>query len=247
MFENRTFNNNTIYLILAFKSYNTFTKLVKCLILIIEKMKINLFLLLFSFTTLYAQDSTQILSQEVIYYKNPRKQTKKRKKAYLKQVNTIYKDSTHKEEMLRLSDGSVYYRRIFKNDQPIGTWIETTNYKQVTQINTEKINYCINEKWETSFLKADSTLIDTLSKEIYYTIVQSMQYPDLPKDLNLSGIVYIHFELTPKDNIENRCVFKSVHPILDLVALNTINGLREFDNPLDRRINFKIPLRYRLR
>lgn len=210
-------------------------------------MKIILFLLLFSFTTLYAQDSTQILSQEVIYYKNPRKQTKKRKKAYLKQVNTIYKDSTHKEEMLRLSDGSVYYRRIFKNDQPIGTWIETTNYKQVTQINTETINYCINKKRDTSPVKADSTLIDTLSKEIYHTIVQSMRYPDVAKDLNLSGIVYIHFELTPKDNIENRCVFKSVHPILDLEALKALNRLLIFDNPLDKRINFKIPISFNIR
>jgi len=207
-------------------------------------MKTILFLLLFSFTTLYAQDSTEVLSQEVTYFKNPKKQTKKRKKAYLKQVNTIYKDSTRKEEMLRLSDGSAYYRRIFKNDQPIGTWIETTNNQSV-EINTEKINYCLDK--DTTSQEEDTALINELVNEIYTAAVQASRFPDVAIALNLTGTVYLDFELTPNNKIENSCVTKSVHPILDLEALNTINGLRGFDNPLDRRINFKIPLRYRLR
>jgi TonB family protein len=74
-----------------------------------------------------------------------------------------------------------------------------------------------------------------------------MQYPPAAIALQLTGIVYIHFELTPEDNIKNRCVFKSVHPILDLEALKTLNRLLIFDNPLDKRINFTIPLRFQLR
>lgn len=207
-------------------------------------MKIILFLLLFSFTSLFAQDSTQMLSQEVVYYKNPKKQTKKRKKAYLKQVKSIYKDSTRKEEMIRLSDSSVYYRRIFKGDQPIGTWIETTK-KQVVQINTEKINYCLDK--DTLSHEEDTTLINDLINEIYTAVVQASRFPDVAIALNLTGTIYLDFELTTNNKIENSCVTKSVHPILDLEALNTINGLREFENPLESRINFKIPLRYRLR
>lgn len=210
-------------------------------------MKITLFLLLFSFTGLFAQDTTQVLSQEVTYFKNPRKQTKKRKKAYLKEVKTVYKDSTRKEEMVRLSDETVYYRRIFKNDQPIGTWIETTKNKQVIQINTEKINYCIDKKTDTSALKADSTLIEALSKEANHTINQTIHYPSAAIALHLSGIVYIHFELTSKNKIENSCVFISVHPILDLEALNTFNRLKTLENPLEKRTIYKMPIKFDLR
>jgi hypothetical protein len=209
------------------------------------KIKFLLLLLFPAFIIAFAQDSSRILSREVVYFKNPTKETSNPKKAYLKKITTTYENGIHKEEMVRLSDSSIYYRRIQQHGTPVGTWIESTKNKQTVEVNTAQINYCVGK--ERQKLIKDTVDLPELNKEIYDAVVQASHFPPIAKSLNLTSTVYIKYELSSKNRMQNICVVKWVHPVLDLVSINTIKSLVEFENPLDANISYTVPLRYRLR
>lgn len=201
------------------------------------------------FSGLKAQDSIKVINKNTVFFKDWYRTVKNPKKAYFVKNIVVYKDSTIMEEFRNIRRDEILIKKITKNDQPVGVWyLSNEGGTEIYKINTAKINYCYDKRTSDTTSRQDKDeVVKSLSNALFNLVLKRVGYPRIAMENSIYGIVYFYSELTPEGRFQNTCILRSAHPILDLEVQNTMNRIKNFENPLDELFEFNMPVRFRLR
>lgn len=81
-------------------------------------------------------------------------------------------------------------------------------------------------------------------------IAKKIKYPKKAKKNNISGSVFMYFEVAPSGKVENVRVDKGAHELLDAESMRVIQNLPDFKPGKHKgqpvRVSFRFPLNYKL-
>lgn len=79
---------------------------------------------LLSCTQLFAQDTLQLVSKEIVYLKSNNQLTKRPSKAAFKITKQFFYDGYVIKQKENLAENQLLYKRYYQHDVPFGTWQE---------------------------------------------------------------------------------------------------------------------------
>lgn len=87
-------------------------------------------------------------------------------------------------------------------------------------------------------------------QELMNYLSENTSYPEIAKDADVEGTVYIGFVIEPDGSITNAKLLRGVHPQLDKEALSVISNMPKWkpgqQNGLYVRVSYTIPFRFYL-
>lgn len=84
--------------------------------------------------------------------------------------------------------------------------------------------------------------------ELLKDIQSKLEYPDIARENNIAGIVYVTFVVDKDGSVTNAQVLRGVHPSLDNEALRVVKLLKKFKPGKQRgkpvKVQYNIPIRF---
>jgi TonB family protein len=147
-------------------------------------------------------------------------------------------------EFQSIKDNKIVWVRHFKDELPIGKWIDYNSMGEIQR----KLDYDFDLVYNDSVYK-DILHFDLYSKRLkesiegkfespnflyddsdfYSYLAQHLTYPDVAKENDLQGKVLVQCILDDNGKITDASVFKSAHKILDKEALRVVKELPNWE------------------
>lgn len=180
----------------------------------------------------------QIIETRIQYYKNTsfNKEVSK-EKAKFSETNIIYADSSKTTEIKDLEKDYIIYKTSYKNQEPIGVWIEEEDGKIINldyNFNLQEcyLSDCCEKKTKQyyAFENIDSLnyiapKVKNDNTSIQYYISSVLTYPELALDLGIHGMIVLNFVINEEGKIENIRIIKKCNPLLDKEAVRVLRKL----------------------
>ena len=186
------------------------------------------------------------------------------KKAKFSESEIQNTDGSTTVEVKDLKKNIIIKSETTKGIEPFGIWIQQSNDGK--SFYTYDYNFTLNytqEKCKDSipgirdYFKDDSIMnykaprISSGEFEIINFLSKELKYPDLCKEMNIQGVVYLSFVISENGTIENIVVTKSAHVLLDKESVRVLRKLK-FSNPptingQSKSIRISIPIGFRLK
>ncbi len=133
----------------------------------------------------------------------------------VKYVPPVVVDSIKPEETLKLMTADEAQTNV-KNDDPV----EVQEVKEEVQD---------KESPPEPFLYVEEMPVPPGGEEgLYKYIAAHTQYPEVARENNIQGKVYVRFCVTAKGTVEQASIYKSVDPFLDAEALRVVRSFPPF-------------------
>lgn len=85
-------------------------------------------------------------------------------------------------------------------------------------------------------------------QKIHTFLAKNIRYPEMAKEANISGKVFIYFEVAPSGSVENVKVLKGPHKLLEEEAKRVVRNFPKFRPGKQRgkavRVSFRIPVNF---
>ena len=190
---------------------------------------------------------------EINYLDENWKITSKENATYKKSIY-YYADSIIKKETIDLKKNEVIRSESMKNNEPVGEWIIKSKG------DTKKLDYNFDLVYSKENCK-ELNKIDDWTNEIYANeseslvafykfISDNLIYPQIARNNGIYGRVYIQFEVTNDNKIENIAVRKGLNSSLDKEAVRVLRLWNNYNKGgIELSKNFKcnvLPIDFRL-
>ena len=196
-------------------------------------------IIFFTYTIVgYSQNS------EIKYYNNKwlEKQVVQKKAKYCL-ISTVSESGVVTNEVRSVKANEIIKRVSHLNNEPVGIWLIKEKDSLITLDYSFDLEYCVNKNIDSTLYRDINRLFQNIDSiegyinpksgagsgegegKVTRFINKNLMYPDYAINYGLHGVVYVYIYIDNSGEINDVCIFKGVHAVLDKEAMRVVSKI----------------------